>query len=51
MLAAILILLALVAGIAFGGVRILMKKIFPDRVFDRNRENPFSSLVRIAGAA
>jgi hypothetical protein len=38
MLAAILILLALVAGIAFGGVRILMKKIFPDRVFDRNRD-------------
>lgn len=38
MLAAILILLALVAGIAFGGFRILMKKIFPDRMFDRNRD-------------
>ncbi|MBV8205705.1 MAG: hypothetical protein JO041_02855 [Acidobacteria bacterium] len=38
MLAAILILLALVAGFAFGGFRILMKKLFPDRVFDRARD-------------
>lgn len=27
--------LALVAGIAFGGIRILAKRLFPDRVFDR----------------
>jgi hypothetical protein len=37
-LAGILILLALVAGVAFGGFRILMKKLFPDRVFDRSRD-------------
>jgi hypothetical protein len=37
-LAGILILLALVAGIAFGGFRILMKKVFPNRVFDRSRD-------------
>src|SRR5882672_3930521 len=32
--------LSLVAGLAFGGFRILMKRFFPDRVFDRpdNRE-------------
>ncbi|MGI9104536.1 MAG: DUF6599 family protein [Terriglobales bacterium] len=30
--------LALVAGIAFGGVRILAKRMFPDRVFDRSRD-------------
>jgi hypothetical protein len=28
--------LALVAGIAFGGIRILLKRMFPDRVFDRS---------------
>lgn len=37
-LAGILIALALVAGIAFGGVRVLLKKLFPDRVFDRSRD-------------
>ena len=37
-LAGILILLALVAGVAFGGFRILMKRLFPDRVFDRSRD-------------
>jgi hypothetical protein len=27
---------ALVAGVAFGGVRIVVKRLFPDRVFDRS---------------
>jgi len=30
--------LALVAGIAFGGVRILLKRLYPDRVFDRSKD-------------
>ena len=30
--------LALVAGFAFGGARIVLKKIFPDRVFDRTED-------------
>ena len=30
--------LALVAGIAFGGIRILLKRMFPDRVFDRSKD-------------
>ncbi len=30
--------LALVAGIAFGGIRIMAKRLFPDRVFDRSRD-------------
>ena len=34
-LIAIITGLAIVAGLAFGGVRILLKKLFPDRVFDR----------------
>ncbi|HWR16451.1 MAG TPA: DUF6599 family protein [Terriglobales bacterium] len=34
-LIAILFGLAIVAGIAFGGLRILVKRMFPDRVFDR----------------
>jgi hypothetical protein len=34
-LCAILAAFALVAGIAFGGIRILTKRFFPDRVFDR----------------
>lgn len=38
MLAGILVLLALAAGLAFGGFRIVMKKLFPDRVFDRSRD-------------
>lgn len=37
-LAGILVLLALAAGLAFGGFRIVMKKLFPDRVFDRSRD-------------
>jgi hypothetical protein len=38
LLTAIILGLALVAGIAFGGVRILAKRLFPDRVFDRSRD-------------
>jgi hypothetical protein len=36
--------LAIVAGVAFGGIRILMKKYFPDRVFDRPEQMEFISL-------
>ena len=35
---------ALVVGIAFGGVRILTKRIFPERVFDRRQDVEFISL-------
>lgn len=35
-LIAIIVGISLIAGVAFGGVRILLKKIFPDRVFDRS---------------
>lgn len=35
---------ALVAGVAFGGVRILTKRLFPDRVFDRSQDVEFISL-------
>ncbi len=38
LLTGIILGLALVAGIAFGGVRILAKRFFPDRVFDRSRD-------------
>jgi hypothetical protein len=37
-LIAILVGFTLVAGVAFGGVRILMKRFFPDRVFDRKED-------------
>ena len=43
-LCAILIGFALVAGLAFGGFRILMKRIFPDRVFDRPEDIEIISL-------
>jgi hypothetical protein len=36
--------LAIVAGLAFGGFRILMKRIYPDRVFDRPEQMEFISL-------
>ena len=36
--------LAIVAGIAFGGVRILVKRLYPDRVFDRPEQMEFISL-------
>ena len=40
----ILIGFALVAGLAFGGLRILIKRFFPDRVFDRRDDMEFISL-------
>ncbi|HTW58664.1 MAG TPA: DUF6599 family protein [Terriglobales bacterium] len=43
-LCAILAGLAIVAGIAFGGFRILMKRWYPDRVFDRPEQMEFISL-------
>jgi hypothetical protein len=36
--------LAIVAGVAFGGFRILMKRWFPDRLFDRPEQMEFISL-------
>ena len=43
-LAGILMALALVAGVAFGGVRILIKRIFPDQLLARREEMEFISL-------
>ena len=43
-LCAILAGLAIIAGIAFGGVRILVKRFYPDRVFDRPEQMEFISL-------
>ena len=40
----IIIGFALVVGVAFGGFRILAKRLFPDRVFDRPQEMEFISL-------
>ena len=40
----IIIGFALVVGVAFGGVRILTKRIFPDRVFDRRQDMELISL-------
>jgi hypothetical protein len=34
----ILFAFAVVVGVAFGGVRILVKRFFPDRVFDRRQD-------------
>lgn len=36
--------MAIVAGVAFGGIRILMKRMFPDKVFDRPEQMEFISL-------
>lgn len=36
--------LAVVAGVAFGGIRIMMKKWYPDKVFDRPEQMEFISL-------
>ncbi len=44
LLCGILIGLALVAGIAFGGIRIVIKRLFPDKVFDRPEEMEFIAL-------
>src|SRR5579872_237256 len=43
-LCAILAGLAIVAGVAFGGFRILMKRLYPDKVFDRAEQMEFISL-------
>jgi hypothetical protein len=40
----IIIGFALVAGVAFGGIRILARRMFPDRVFDRAENREFISL-------
>jgi hypothetical protein len=40
----IIIGFALVVGVAFGGIRILTKRFFPDRVFDRRQDVEFISL-------
>lgn len=44
LLCGIVIGLALVVGVGFGGVRILMKRMFPGRVFDRPEEMEIISL-------
>jgi hypothetical protein len=36
--------LAIVAGVAFGGIRILMKRCYPDKIFDRPEQMEFISL-------
>jgi hypothetical protein len=43
-LCGIVVGLALVAGIAFGGLRLLIKRVFPDSVFDRPEAVEFISL-------
>jgi hypothetical protein len=43
-LCAIILGFMLVAGLAFGGVRIFIKRLFPERVFDRPGEMEFISL-------
>src|SRR5215831_12561389 len=43
-LCAILGGLAIIAGVAFGGFRILMKRLYPDKVFDRPEHMEFISL-------
>jgi hypothetical protein len=43
-LCAILGVLALVAGVAFGGFRILMKRWYPEKMFDRPEQMEFISL-------
>jgi uncharacterized protein DUF6599 len=43
-LCGIVVGLSLVAGLAFGGLRILLKRFFPDRVFDRPEDMEIISL-------
>jgi hypothetical protein len=43
--------MAIVAGFAFGGVRILAKRVFPDRIFDRPEQMEFISLHLAESAA
>jgi len=40
----IIIGFALVAGVAFGGIRIMAKRLFPDRVFEQAQNREFISL-------
>jgi hypothetical protein len=44
LLAAILMGAALILGIFFGGFRLLMKRMFPDRIFDRSKDVEIISL-------
>jgi hypothetical protein len=44
LLCGIVIGLSLVAGLGFGGLRILLKRLFPNRVFDRPEDMEFISL-------
>jgi uncharacterized protein DUF6599 len=43
-LCGIVVGVSLVAGVAFGGFRIVMKRLFPDRVFDRPEDRELISL-------
>jgi hypothetical protein len=43
-LCGIILGLSLVAGLGFGGLRILLKRLFPNRVFDRPEDMEFISL-------
>jgi len=43
-LCGIVVGLALVAGIAFGGLRVIVKRFFPDSIFDRRETMEFISL-------
>jgi len=43
-LCGIVVGLALVAGVAFGGLRLLVKRVFPDSVFDRRESMEFIAL-------
>ncbi len=43
-LCGIVVGLAIVAGVAFGGIRILAKRAFPDRIFDRPEDMEIISL-------
>jgi Family of unknown function (DUF6599) len=43
-LSGILMLIALGLGIAFGGIRVLVKRVLPERVFDRPEQVEFISL-------
>jgi hypothetical protein len=43
-LCGIVVGLALVAGVAFGGLRVIVKRLFPDSVFDRREAVEFISL-------
>jgi len=44
LLVALLIGFSLVAGLLFGGFRLLMKRLFPDRIFDRSKDVEIISL-------